>query len=397
MFTALAKAYGGYGVGRQNQQQEQDRRAQLAQTAADQASADAYRQQQLQQQAEELAQRKILNTGTLRGQGLDAQGNPLAPLPITGLPTPGSMVPGALIPSGTKNKAGQPVGPPAPGVPTAAPEWTGDQYREAARQATEAGRGDLVAHYTALATSADTGDWRQSIANLNTVKGDEITQGKIPLDAAKAALARAMPGIDYAKIKASVDNATGRNQATIKAAQLHSNAQVAAAGLSNDGRILAAQIIGYNALQGKVSEAATNQAIQAAHDAERFAGVQAAHGDVTGGGYQPPAPAPAPSITFAPSIILGQDGKPHTVNVPQIKPGGNAGEDPKAAHARVVTQVKNEIRAGVTPRALVDEARSHKTADNDIRVILQEAGVKRADIDDAFKAKLGPLALPWGR
>jgi hypothetical protein len=249
LLTAL-----GYYMGSQGKA-KRDNAAVQSTNAYNQRSLDLEQQRfgaEQQQQQTRDAETKRLNDVNIRAQGYDPATGQLAPLPV---------LPKGLtqISPGNKGK----------GAPS-----TDDLFRHEMQLADyydSQGRPDLAKARRDAAQAYALGASREAAAGLSGARGQEITQGKIPEEQARAQYWKGKLGVDLQVAQTRVRAAEIAGNAHVRAAQVSADGALARAGVSAQAQIAGHIAAGYYALQGRSAQDATQMAITDARNAENYA------------------------------------------------------------------------------------------------------------------------------
>jgi len=342
--ATVLEGYAGYQRGRDNAYQRG-----LEQQKSQQA------QEQIDIERQRAADEATYQHGELAAQGLGPDGK-VAPLPV---------VPGAKV-------VPPPVG--AKGAAPTSEQWLSYYEQQSAQvlaayQAT--GDPRLLQELNALSTAAQ----KYTMGGLNIDKGQDITQGDIPLKQAQAKLALAKT--DYTRswkqrlqmqLSAVMQRVGAQQAGAMQRAQASAASRLSASRYSTDARAAIAMQTALNVAsrqdEGQAFQAAKAEYDQAMKTYDQQLGAYN-RGELTAPPVQPQASqyftigAPAaPSVSV--QVYTAPDGR--KVSVPVVKPGGavNAGSrlpdpSPLVAQDRKAGHSDQQIAASMK-RAGYDEA-----------------------------------------
>lgn len=273
---------------------------------------------------------------------------------------------------------------------TSKPESFVDYYLKLADAAVQQNRPDLATTYTNLATQYGLGAERAALAGYHGAQQQEITQGKIPEEQARAQYYRQRLGVDLQKAQMALQAAQGHDRAKIEAAQTAAGAALQRAGISAQAQLEGRVLAGWYALQGRSMQDATTLAVANARDASQYA---AAEGKVTGQ-FAPFTPAQQPEYQpiniGGPPINInfstggGVPGMPPGYKVPSLPPPTPAAKPPAKPAAKKPEGIDQKLVAQTAD--IVRQQRASGKSDADIRQMMEQAGVPEPQIQAALKA-----------
>ncbi len=262
------------------------------------------------------------------------------------------------------------------------------------------GRPDLAKQRRDTAAQYGLMDQRTAAASLSGARGAEITQGKIPLDVARANEAQAhgtyyrqLIGVDMARIRATVTTARGHDATRVQVAGQQAAASLQRANVSansqEEGRLLA----GYFTMQGHNESDAVRLAVTTAQDAERYAQAQGAQTK----SWDPSKiqPAVMPDVTV--NVGQGGSGDPMAFATTLAKAFATARESGKpvdvAAAVKAATAAQHGKNLRVPAAHEVARGRAAGASDDVIRTRLLQHGYTQAEVDAALPLALSPPPL----
>jgi 5-methylcytosine-specific restriction endonuclease McrA len=357
MLTALGYYLSGQGKARQ---QSRDNARQDRQDAA----ASEYRQEELDMDRQAAAEKKRLDDATLQGEGFN---------PATGQQYPFKMPPLPL-------NHGTPL----------TPEQMVQYYLGASQQAADAQRPDRAKQNMDLATQQGLGAERLGMDRYYRDRGQELIQGKIPLEQAQAEFTRTRHPDAVRKMNLVFQAADAATRARMSAALIRARTQLKTSGMSLEARETIATMAALNAANAGGDKNALAVAMKQYDEDFKAWSSQQKQFLKTGNipaGFDPGNPPTAETYV---NNYISMPPTTTTTSVPL--PNGASAQVP-VVHRGQVRNLAADRKQAQDDIGLVEQARMNGIADKESILSMQKHGWSSQRIQAALK---GAKQFPGG-